>query len=274
MQEAPKADHGMKESATTFRQSLAIQRRVIWALLMREVITRFGRENLGVLWLILEPMMFTMGVTALWSAAGMTHGSNMPIVAFAITGYSSVLMWRNTVGRCNSGIHQNLNLLYHRNVKVIDVFVTRIVLEMAGATASFIVLAVFFTAIEWIQPPDDLLKVIGGWLMLAWFGAALAILVGAATAYSEIVERIWHPMAYLLFPLSGAAFMVDWLPKAGQEVVLLLPMVHGVELIRDGYFGTAVRTHYDVAYMGIVNLVLTLFGLWVLRDAGLRAEAH
>ena len=263
----------MDSITTSFRQSLAIQRRVIWALLMREAITRFGRENLGVLWLILEPMMFTLGVATLWSAAGMSHGSSIPIVAFAITGYSSVLVWRNTVGRCNSGIQQNLNLLYHRNVKVIDVFVTRIVLEMSGATASFIVLAVFFTTIEWIQPPDDLLKVIGGWLMLAWFGAALAILIGAATAYSELVERIWHPMAYLLFPLSGAAFMVEWLPKAGQEVVLLLPMVHGVELIRDGYFGSQVHTHYDMAYMATVNLVLTLAGLWVLRDAGLRAEA-
>ena len=263
----------MDKHATPLRQSLTIQRRVIWALLMREVITRFGRKNLGVLWLIAEPMMFTLGVTALWSAAGLSHGSSMPIVAFAITGYSSVLMWRNTVSRCNSGIQTNLNLLYHRNVKVIDVFVTRIVLEMAGATASFIVLAVFFTTIEWIEPPDDLLKVIGGWLMLAWFGAALAILVGAATAYSEIVERIWHPMAYLLFPLSGAAFMVDWLPKAGQDVVLLLPMVHGVELIREGYFGSQVRTHYDMAYTAFVNLLLTLAGLWLLRDAAMRVEA-
>lgn len=125
-------------------------------------------------------------------------------------------------------------------------FVTRIVLEMSGATASFIVRAVFFTTIEWIQPPDDLLKVISGWLMLAWFGAALAILIGAATAYSELVERIWHPSAYLLLPLSSAAFMVDWLPPAGREVVLLLPMVHGVELIREGYFGSVVRTHYDM----------------------------
>lgn len=263
----------MDRNTTSFRQSLAIQRRVIWALLMREAITRFGRENLGVLWLILEPMMFTLGVATLWSAAGMSHSSSIPIVAFAITGYSSVLVWRNTVGRCNSGIQQNLNLLYHRNVKVIDVFVTRIVLEMSGATASFIVLAVFFTAIEWIQPPDDLLKVIGGWLMLAWFGAALAILIGAATAYSELVERIWHPTAYLLFPLSGAAFMVDWLPKAGQDVVLLLPMVHGVELIREGYFGSQVRTHYDMAYTAFVNLLLTLAGLWLLRDAAMRVEA-
>jgi len=261
-------------SRISFWRSLQIQRRVIHALLMREVITRFGRENIGVLWLIGEPMLFTLGITALWSAAGMNHGSTLPIVAFAITGYSSVLMWRNSVNRCNAGIQSNLNLLYHRNVRVLDVFVTRILLEMAGATASFLVLATFFTAIEWMELPADPLLVLGGWLMLAWFGAALAILVGAASAYSELVDRIWHPTAYLLFPLSGAAYMVDWLPVKAQAVVLLLPMVHGVEMLREGYFGHVVRTHYDAAYMAQVNLVLTLLGLLLVRDAARRAEAR
>ncbi len=259
---------------SSFAESLAIQRNVIWALLMREVITRFGRENVGVLWLVAEPMMFTLGVTALWAAAGMNHGSGIPIVAFAITGYSSVLMWRNTVSRCNSGIQSNLGLLYHRNVKVIDVFITRIILEEAGATASFLVLCAFFIGIGWISPPQDALLVVAGWLMLAWFGAALGLTVGAAAAYSDLVEKLWHPTAYLLFPLSGAGFMVEWLPPAAQEVVLLLPMVHGVELLRDGYFGSAVHTHYDVSYMASVNLVLTLTGLFLVRDAGLRVESR
>jgi ABC-type polysaccharide/polyol phosphate export permease len=255
---------------TSFLRSLAIQRRVVWALMLREVITRFGRENLGVLWLLGEPMLFTLGVTALWSAAGMSHGSSLPIVAFAITGYSSVLMWRNTVSRCINGIQSNSNLLYHRNVRVFDVFIARILLEMAGATASFIVLSAFFLAIGWIKAPDDMLLVVAGWLMLAWFGAALAILLGAATAYSEIIDRLWHPTAYLLFPLSGAAFMVDWLTPAMQSAVLTLPMVHGVELIREGYFGRAVRTHYDMGYMASVNLGLTILGLMLLRDAARR----
>jgi ABC-type polysaccharide/polyol phosphate export permease len=261
-------------SKSIFLKSLAVQKRVIGALLMREVITRFGRRNIGVLWLIGEPMMFTLGVATLWIASGMNHGSSLPIVAFAITGYSSVLMWRNSVGRCNSAIQQNINLLYHRNVQVIDVFITRIVLEMAGATASFVVLSMFFIAIEWIEPPVDLLLVLLGWLMLAWFGASLSLVIGAATAYSEIVDRIWGPMAYLLFPLSGAAFMVEWLPPAAQKVVLLLPMVHGVEMIRDGYFGNAVRTHYDVGYLALCCLGLTFVGLCLVRDAGRRVEAQ
>ncbi|MES2682537.1 MAG: ABC transporter permease [Pseudomonadota bacterium] len=255
-------------------RSLHIQGRVISALLMREVITRFGRHNIGVLWLIGEPMIFTLGVATLWSLTGLSHGSSLPIIAFAITGYSSVLVWRNTVSRCNSAIQGNFNLLYHRNVQVIDVLATRIVLEIAGATASFILLSLFFTATEWINPPDDLAKVIGGWLMLCWFGSSLSLVIGAATAYSELIERLWHPTSYLLFPLSGAAFMVDWLPKAGQQFVLLLPMVHGVELVREGYFGNVVKTHYDIGYMAICCLVLTLIGLFLVRDAATRVESQ
>ncbi|MDP3222903.1 MAG: capsule polysaccharide export ABC transporter permease, partial [Rubrivivax sp.] len=46
-----------------------VQRRVIGALMMREVITRFGRHNLGALWLVAEPMIFTLGVAAVWASA-------------------------------------------------------------------------------------------------------------------------------------------------------------------------------------------------------------
>jgi capsular polysaccharide transport system permease protein len=255
-----------------FLQSFAIQIRVLHALMMREVITRYGRDNLGVLWLVGEPMIFTIGVTTLWTAAGLAHGTSIPIVAFAVTGYSSVLMWRNATSQCSSGIEQNKPLLFHRSVLIVDVFLTRIALEIIGATSSFIVLAFFFTFIGWMPVPDDLSLVIEGWLMLAWFGASLALLVGGGTAFSNLVHRLWHPIAYLLFPLSGAAFMVEWLPKRLQDVVLLLPMVHGVELLRHGYFGNVVRSHYDIGYMATCCLVLSLCGLYVVREASRRVE--
>jgi capsular polysaccharide transport system permease protein len=256
----------------SFVDSLRVQRRIIGALLMREVITRFGRENIGVLWLVGEPMLFTLGIVALWSAAGMSHSDAVPVAAFAITGYSSVLLWRNTVNRCNMAIQQNLPLLYHRNVRLFDVLAARILLELAGTTLSFTALLIIFGGIEWISWPSDMGAVLVGWLMLAWFGAALGLVIGSATAYSDVVERLWHPAAYLLFPLSGAAYMVDWFPPPAREVILLLPMVHGVEVLREGFFGGVVKTHYDLGYMATVNLCLSLAGLWLLRDAALRVE--
>lgn len=257
---------------TPLARSLAIQGRVVRALLLREVITRFGRHNLGVLWLFFEPMLFTLGVMSLWMVAGL-HSASIPITAFAITGYSSVLLWRNCANRSAMAIQQNARLLFHRNVRVVDVILTRILIEVAGASASFTILSVLFITLGLVSPPADLLGVLFGWMMLAWFGASLALIIGAGTAYSETIERLWHPAAYLLFPLSGAAFMVDWLPHAFQKTMLLLPMVHGVEMLREGYFGNAVHTHYDAGYMAVVCLLLTFIGLLLTREAGRRVES-
>ncbi|HNF09583.1 MAG TPA: ABC transporter permease, partial [Pseudomonadales bacterium] len=237
-------------------RSFAIQRRVIGALLLREVITRYGRHGLGTLWLMLEPMLFTLGVTALWSLTKLHTVSNIPIIAFAITGYSSVLLWRNATNRCSKAIEPNLSLMYHRNVKVIDLFFSRLLLEIVGACASFAALTAFFIFVGAIQWPQDLGILLAGWLMLSWFSIALGLIVGAFSERSETFERTWHIVTYLLFPLSGAVFMVHWLPKAAQEVVLWLPMVHGVEMIRHGYFGAVVPTYEDPVYFAIANLLL------------------
>jgi ABC-type polysaccharide/polyol phosphate export permease len=258
----------MNSYSNPLRHSWQIQRRVIWALVLREMLTRYGRHNIGFLWLFAEPMLFTLGVTALWTLSKAVHGSDLPIVAFAVTGYSSVLLWRNMPSRCINAVAPNLSLLYHRNVRPIDIYLARLILEAAGATMSFVFLVLFFTFIGWLELPQDALQVVAAWLMLAWFGAALALFLGALSESYESVDKLWHPASYILFPLSGAAFLVDALPEAAQKFVLLLPMVHGTELLREGYFGSKITAHYDLGYMAILNVVLTLLGLAQTRKLG------
>jgi ABC-type polysaccharide/polyol phosphate export permease len=242
-------------------QSLRIQCRVIHALLMREVLTRFGRHNIGFLWMFVEPMIFTLGVTALWTVTKSTHGSSLPITAFALSGYSSVLLWRNMPSRTIGAIEPNLALMYHRNVRVLDIYLARLILEGGGATTSFVMLGVVFISIGMVSPPENLLQVFGGWMMLFWFGTSLAIFLGGLSEEFEIVEKLWHPVSYLMFPLSGAAFLVDIFPPSTQNLLLYLPMVNGVEYLREGFFGSKVHAHYDMGYMAVCNAIFLLLGL-------------
>jgi capsular polysaccharide transport system permease protein len=254
-------------SGDSLWHSLRVQLRVLGALLMREIVTRYGRQNLGFLWLFFEPMIFTLGITGLWAMSGLRHATALPVVAFAVTGYSAVLLWRNCATRCCMAINPNLGLLYHRNVRVLDLFATRIVLEIAGATMSFVTLSAIWITAGWMELPVDLVPVMMAWCLLAWFGASLALILGSLTAHSRVWERLWGPVAYLLFPLSGAVFMVDWLPLNIQKVILWVPMVHGTEMLRDGFFGPVVRTHYDAQYLATVCIALTLLGLAMSRRA-------
>lgn len=253
-------------------RSLAIQRRIIGALLLREVMTRFGRHNIGILWLIVEPMLFTLGVAALWTIAQIHVLTAIPVIAFAITGYSSVLVWRNAANRCSKAIEPNLALMYHRNVKVIDIFISRVLLELIGATGSLAVLTALFAAAGYMNWPTDVLSILAGWLLLCWFAMAVGFIVGAVSERSETFERVWHVVTYLYFPLSGAGYMVDWLPKGAQEAALWLPTVHGVEMIRHGFFGSMVHTYENPVYFAVVNVFLTLVGLALVRESGRRVQ--
>jgi capsular polysaccharide transport system permease protein len=217
-------------------------------------------------------MLFTLGITTLWMLMRTTHGSGLPITAFAITGYSSLLLWRNCSNRAIKAVEVNLSLLYHRNVKVLDVLIARISLEVIGASISAIVLTLVFSSLGWMQLPEDVLRATFGWLLLSWFAFSLSLIVGAASERSEFVERVWHIITYLLFPLSGAAFMVDWLPSVAQKFLLWVPMVHGTELIRNGYFGSHVKTYEDPGYLITVNLAMTLIGLALVRESGRRVQ--
>jgi capsular polysaccharide transport system permease protein len=256
-----------------FSTSLRIQSRVIFALLMREIITRYGRHNLGFAWLFGEPMLFTLGVTALWSLVhdiGSAHHIN--VVAFSLVSYPTVLIWRSTIGRCTLAIEPNTALLFHRNVRVFDLFLSRIVLEIAGTTMSTLALLAVATIIGLINPPADLLKMMAGWALLAWYSAAMGMLIGGLCEYSELIERLWHPIAYFQLPISGAFVMASWLPESLRRVVLLFPVPNAVELFRKGYFGDSITAYYDIPYVIVILLLLTFIGLWIIRDVSFKVE--
>ena len=256
-----------------FGSSLIIQMRVIGALVMREIITRYGRHNIGFMWVFVEPMMFTSGVLVVWSLIH-THSTKLPLIPFVVTGYSTVLLWRNTIGRCGNAIEPNRALLHHRNVRVVDLFIARLLLEIAGASISFMTLALLLGLTGLMPGPDDILKMIVAWLMLGWFSMCMGMTVGSLSAVWEPVDRIWHVFSYLFLPLSGAFFLVDWLPESVQGLALLVPTVDCTELLREGFFGLTIHAHYDLFFVFVVNVALSLVALLVVRGVSVTVEGE
>jgi capsular polysaccharide transport system permease protein len=251
---------------SSFWESLMIQKRVIGALLMREILTRYGRHNIGFMWLFAEPMIFTLGVTILWNITNHHTADGISITAFVLTGYSMILLWRNMPGRCVGAIGPNASLLFHRQVKPMDVYLSRLILEAAGGTISFFILSIVFISTELVEPPHDILVVIEGWMLLIWYAITLSLIVGSLSEKTEIVERVFHVLQYLMIPLSGSFIILDSLPQKAQDILLYIPTVHCAEIIREGYFGPVKSWHYDLSYLIFINSAMSLIGLAQLRD--------
>ena len=131
-----------------------------------------------------------------------------------------------------------------------------------------------FTLLGSIAPPDDIAKMILAWALLAWFSAAMALIVGPLATISEPFERFWHVFAYLFLPASGAFFTVAMLPVSLQAAATWVPTVNCTELLRDGMFGSAMTAHYSVSYMVALNLSLMIPGLLLTRHVQMTAEGE
>ena len=171
-----------------------------------------------------------------------------------------------------SAVRSNVPLLYHRQVTITDVYFARILLEFMAFTTSFVAMAILLYAMGWVAAPEDALGVLGGWLLLGWFGAGLGLVIGALSERFQVVQNLWPPVSYILMPFSGVAFVADALPHRMREIALWLPMLNAVEFLREGWFGSQIKAHYDIAYVVVFNLVLTAIGLSLVRRVGLESS--
>jgi capsular polysaccharide transport system permease protein len=255
--------YGLRNDGSLWH-GLRVQIRVIKALILREMITRFGRHNIGFLWMFIEPMLFSVGITVLWSwRAGHTQGL-IPVAGFALTGYSCIVGWRNSVNRTSGSVKANKALLYHRIITIFDIAFSRALLEFASVSVSFVVLTLVFTRLDLMDFPEDLLQAVFAWCLLGWFFIMAGLVAVYLDESSEIFERVWHVFMYLSLPFTGCFSMVNWLPTGFQEVLLYSPMVHGVEMLRESYFGEGVHAIYDVGYLVSCNMLLTAVALLLI----------
>lgn len=251
---------------TTLRQSFAIQRRVIGALMMREIITRFGRKNLGFLWLFIEPLLMTLLIVAFWKLIRADQFSTLNIVAFTATGYPLAMMWRNASNRAIGAISANASLLYHRNVRVLDTIFTRILLEITGATIAQILLMTLLITIGLIPMPHDVFYMIMAWGLMALFAVGLGLIICSVAYHFEVFGKLWGTFSFILLPLSGAFFFVHSLPSQTQHYVKWIPMISGTEMFRHGYFGDIIPTYEQITFLIICDLAMILLGLILVKQ--------
>lgn len=246
--------------------------RIIGALMMREIMTRYGREGLGFLWLVGEPLIFCLGVLTMWHFIKPPYEHGIKLGPFVMTGYMCLLLLRHLIGATISALQANSGLLYHSKVKPLHIYCTRVILEFAGATSAFIIVYALLLVLKQVSLPSDYLLLYAGWLITLGLGSGLALTFGGLALLSDLFERLVGFLSYALIPISGAFVMTSFLPPAAQKIYLWIPFPHGVEMVRAAIFGEFVETHYNPAYALLWVLIMNLCGIVLITVASKRVE--
>lgn len=249
----------------SLRKGWDIQTRVIGALMIRELTTRFGRENIGFLWIMVEPMLFALLVGLLWRAMKGPFEFGVDIVAFVVTGYIPLVLFRSSVSRAVSSFSANGSLMYHRQIKILDLIMVRFGIEFIGHMMAYLFIGLALGALGFFPLPYDIGFVILGWFYYSLFTFSITLIVAPLSEMSEVLEKIVPVATYIMIPFSGAFYFVSALSPAAAEFVLYSPPVHGMEMMRYGVFGPSIDPHYNFVYPLAFSLICVALGLLLCR---------
>ncbi|MFC3173273.1 ABC transporter permease [Novosphingobium bradum] len=249
----------------SLREGTRIQFRVITALMIRELTTRFGRENIGFLWIMAEPLLFGSLVSIMWTIMKGPEEHGVSVVAFVITGYLPLTLFRNSVNRAVSVFQVNSSLMYHRQIKILDFIFVRVLVEVVGTLMAYLFVAVVLIYFDLFPVPADLGIFVAGFLLYSLFTLSLCLVIAPASEMSSALEKFMPVTTYIMIPVSGTFNMVSWLTPAAREYLLWSPPVNAMEMMRAGIFGDQVAPYYGFAVPLLVPMVLSLLGLFLCR---------
>lgn len=250
---------------SSFGKGLRVQFKVLDALTRRELMTRFGRENIGFLWIMAEPLLFAGLVGIAWSLIFSKQSGPINIFAFVMTGYIPLTFMRNSFSRSANVFVANSALLYHRQVKVLDFVIVRVAIEAVGAMMAFIFAGIILWFLGLMPIPTDIGSLVAGCAIYVFFVASLCMLIAPLSEVSEAIEKLLPVTTYISIPFSGAFNLTAWLPTEVREMLMWSPMVSGMELMRYGVFGAAVTPYYDIGKALGVSIFVLLAGLILTR---------
>lgn len=242
-----------------------IQCRVVGALMIRELTTRFGRENIGFLWIMAEPLLFASLVGVLWRFMKGPEEHGVSVVAFVASGYIPLVMFRTSVNRAIRSIGVNASLMYHQQIKILDLVLVRFLVELIGHMMAYLFIGTVLIALGLFPVPHDFGYLILGWSYYALFTLGLTLMISPLSEMSEVLEKFMPVTTYMMVPFSGAFNSVSWLTPAAQQAVLYSPPVHGMEMMRYGIFGDAIAPHFEFLYPLEFCLVCVALGLFLCR---------
>lgn len=242
-----------------------IQTRVIHALMLRELHTRFGRENIGFLWIMVEPLLFAGLVAIMWRYMKGAEEHGVSIVAFVVTGYIPITLFRHAVSRSISIFVANSSLLYHRQVKILDFIFVRFVIEMLGGMMAFVLIASVLSLFDAFPVPADFGMLIGGWVLYSLVTLSICFIVAPLSEMSDVVEKFVPVLTYIMIPFSGSFNMVSWLTPAVRDYMLWSPFVNAMELMRGGVWGESLQVFYNVWQPIGFSMVCMVIGLALCR---------
>jgi capsular polysaccharide transport system permease protein len=238
--------------------------RVLFALVMREMTTRFGRSHGGYLWALIEPAGFIALLSLAFSQIAHSPPVGRSFPLFYATGYIAFSFYYDIAALTGRAVQVNRPLLNYPAVTALNTVLARFLLQaLTGLTVSaFIFAGILMVFAEQVRL--DPVALLTCFALAAALGLGVGLVNCSLFALSKTWDRIYGVASRPLFLISAVFFTFGSMPGYVREVLWWNPLVHLVGLMRAGFYPVYDASYVSVLYVGSLALGLTAIGLTLM----------
>lgn len=238
--------------------------RVVVALMMREMSTRYGRSAGGYVWALLEPAGTIILLALVFSLALRAPALGSSFMLFYATGYLCFHFYTELSAFAATAVNMNRPLLTYPRVTPIDAILARSILQFVTlCVASLLILA---GVVIWdeIYTVYDFVSILKGCGLAALLGVGVGATNAVIFAYAPTYQNVYRILTRPLFLVSGVFFTYEDMPRFVQDVLWWNPLVHCTGLMRKGFYPTYHADYVSEAYVGGLGLGFLTLGLFLV----------
>ena len=223
--------------------------RVVAALLIREMSTRFGSRPGGYIWALVDPASYIILLTVIFQAIARHPALGTSFPLFYASGYLAFQFYIAVASYVGSALGANKALLSYPNVAPFDTVVARFILQF-GTTAFVACIVVGVISLGLYHPlrldwPPIIEASLAASLLALGVALSNTVLFRAWPIYESVYAIISKP----LMLVSGVFFLPGSLPDPFREIVLLNPLAHVIILFRTGFYPEYRAGGYSAPYL-------------------------
>lgn len=247
-------------------QILAAQWRVIFALILRDIKTRWGSTPAYII-TFLFPLVHIFALVGIWVAVGRTapYGESnilwfsVSMIPFIIFSYVSRFLLIHVL--------HNKVLLSFPVIKVTDVIFSGVLIEIFNASMVIIIVCVILWFIGVDFWPYDVVEASKALAASILLGLGL----GIANALIGVIMPMWVTGYFLtvivIWITSGVMFIPSSFPEYIRDILYYQPVVHLVEWMREAYYPGYNSLILDKTFVVGYALLFIACGLAIERFA-------
>lgn len=236
--------------------------RALWAVMLREMSTTYGRSMGGYVWALVQPVAAIALLSYAFSLflRAPSLGTSFPL--FYATGFLPFAMWQDISSKVAISIRFSKTLLAFGALNWTDLVFARFLLNFLTNVAVIAVVLIGLF-IFWPMPgPPEFLILVNAISM----AAVLALGVGMINCFLfmtlPVWEQIWGVLTRPLFIASGVFFIFEDIPSKFHWFLWFNPLFHITGEMRRAVYPSYDATYVSPYFVYAVGVGLLLLGLF------------